>query len=192
MSEDSTHVLTGLLLAWRGGDEAARDRLFELTYQELHQLARRSMAREGPGHILQPTALLNEAYLRLIEVQKVNWKDRAHFLAMAACMMRRILVEDARARQTQKRGGDQSRISLEDAILVSGQSSRELVALDDSLTALEAVDERKSRVVELRFFGGLTREETAEVLGISLDTVKRGWKMAKVWLLREITRDRRG
>jgi len=185
--DDSTHEMTALLRAWRGGDKSAYDRLFEGLYRELHRLARYQMAGERPGHMLQATALVNEAYLRLIEIQQVSWQDRAHFFAVAGQIMRRILVENARARQTQKRGGDVTKVSLEEAVLTSGQSSHELVALDDALRALAEVDERKSRVVELRFFGGLNREETAEVLGVSPDTVKRDWRMAKVWLLREIT-----
>ena len=187
MSHSSTHEITALLLAWRGGDRNAYDQLFELIYRELYRLARYQMAGENPEHMLQVTALVHEAYLRLIEIQQVSWEDRAHFFAMAACVMRRILVEDARARQSQKRGGGLVKVSLEDALLTSGHSSRELVALDDALTALSAIDERKSRVVELRFFGGLSRAESAEVLGVSPDTVKRDWRMAKVWLLREIT-----
>jgi RNA polymerase sigma factor (TIGR02999 family) len=153
---------------------------------ELRRIAMRYMAGERPGHLLQATALVNEAYLRLVEIDQISWQDRAHFFAMAACVMRRILVDHARARQYQKRGGSAEKISLEEAILVSGQSGRELIALDDALSALAATDERKSRVVELKFFGGLSVEETATVLGVSPDTVKRDWRMAKVWLLREI------
>jgi RNA polymerase sigma factor (TIGR02999 family) len=178
--------VTALLLAWRGGDKDAHNRLFELVHGELRRLAMRYMAGERPGHVLQATALVNEAYLRLVEIDRINWQDRAHFFAMAARVMRRILVDHARARQYQKRGGGAERISLEEAILVSGQSGREMIALDDALSALAANDERKSRVVELRFFGGLGVAETATVLGVSPDTVKRDWKMAKVWLLREM------
>jgi RNA polymerase sigma factor (TIGR02999 family) len=188
LSQASSHEVTALLVAWRGGDKGAYDRLFERMYDELYRLAYRYMSNESPGHLLQPTALVNEAYLRLIEIEQVNWQDRVHFFAVAARVMRRILVENARARQSQKRGSGAPNISLEDAILVSGQSGRELIALDDALSALAAKDERKSRVVELRFFGGLNLDETAAVLGVSTDTVKRDWRMAKVWLLREITR----
>jgi RNA polymerase sigma factor (TIGR02999 family) len=180
--------VTALLFAWRSGDKDAYDRLFEQVHAELHRLARRYMAGERPGHVLQATALVNEAYLRLIEIEQVSWQDRAHFFAVAARVMRRILVDDARARHYQKRGGGAEKISLEEAILVSGQPGRELIALDDALTALAAVDERKSRVVELRFFGGLNLEETATVVGVSPDTIKRDWRMAKVWLLREIAK----
>jgi RNA polymerase sigma factor (TIGR02999 family) len=188
LSQTSSHEVTALLFAWRGGDREAYSRLFALVHGELHRLARRYMAGERPGHMLQATALVNEAYLRLIEIDQVSWQDRAHFLAVAACVMRRILVDHARARQYQKRGGGAEKISLEDAILVSGQSGRELVVLDDALSALAVMDERKSRVVELRFFGGLNVDETAAVLGVSPDTVKRDWRMAKVWLLREMAR----
>lgn len=188
MSQTSSHEVTALLFAWRGGDKDAYGRLFELMHSDLHRLARRYMAGERPGHMLQATALVNEAYLRLVEIDRVSWQDRAHFFAVAACVMRRILVDHARARHYQKRGGGAEKISLEDAILVSGQSGRELVALDDALSALAVMDGRKSRVVELRFFGGLNVDETAAVLGVSPDTVKRDWRMAKVWLLREMAR----
>jgi RNA polymerase sigma-70 factor, ECF subfamily len=188
VAEDPSHDVTALLAAWRGGDRNAYDRLFEILSQELHRLARRCMAGERPEHTLQPTALVNEAYLRLFAVQRVNWQDRAHFTAVAARVMRRILVESARARRSRKRAGGRHAITLDEAMHVSVQSGPELVALDDALTALAAVDERKSRVVELRFFGGLTLDETAAVLDVSRDTVKRDWRMAKVWLLREIDR----
>jgi RNA polymerase sigma-70 factor (ECF subfamily) len=188
LSDASSHEVTALLLAWRSGDPDAHERLFERVHTELHRIASRFMAGERPGHTLQPTALVNEAYLRLIEIEHVTWQDRAHFFAMAARVMRRILVDNARARQFQKRGGGAEKISLEEAMTVSAASGRELVALDDALAALAARDERKSRIVELKFFGGLNIDETAAVVGVSPDTVKRDLKMAKVWLLREIAR----
>jgi len=144
------------------------------------------MAGERVGHSLQATALVNEAYLRLINAKDVAWHDRAHFLAVAARMMRRILVDHARSRQYQKRGGDATRITLDEALVVASEPDQDFVALDEALTALAAVDARKSQVVELRFFGGLTLEETAEALQVSRDTVKRDWKIAKLWLLREL------
>lgn len=155
-------------------------------------MAARYVRRERIGHTLQATALVNEAYLRLIEVQQVQWQNRAHFFAMAARLMRRILVDAARSRGYQKRGGGATMVSLDEALLVSNEPGEDLVALDDALTALAAIDPRKSEVVEMRFFGGLSLEETAEALQVSRDTVKRDWKMAKLWLLRELrgaTRD---
>lgn len=188
MTEDSSHQVTALLAAWRTGDRNAYDRLFEILSQELHRLARRYMAGEQPGHTLQPTALVNEAYVRLFAIQRVDWQDRAHFMAVAARVMRRILIESARARRSHKRAGERKAVTLDEAMHVSVQSGPELVALDDALTTLAAIDERKSRIVELRFFGGLNLNETAAVLGVSRDTVKRDWRTAKVWLLREIDR----
>jgi RNA polymerase sigma-70 factor (ECF subfamily) len=181
---------TELLLAWSGGDADAFDRLVPLVHQELHRLARQYMARERPDHTLQTSALLNEAYLRLIEVKRVRWQNRAHFFAMAARTMRRILVDFARARDNEKRGGTVVKISLDEALVVSSEPEQDLVALDAALDALEATHPRKSRVVELRFFGGLTVDETAEALQISADTVKRDWRFAKLWLVRELTRER--
>ena len=190
MSEVTPHQVTALLRAWSGGDKDAHGRLFELVQAELHRLARHYMAREHPGHTLQATALVNEAYLRLVDVDQVRWQDRAHFFAVAARVMRHILVDSARARHYQKRGGGAANISLDEAVLVSPKSDPDLIALDDSLTDLAKFDERKSRVVELRFFAGLDLNETAAALGISTDTVTRDWKTAKVWLLREIKRKR--
>ena len=175
-----------MLLKWGQGDESALRRLLPLVERQLHHIARRCMAGERAGHSLQATALVNEAYLRLIDAKGVSWRDRAHFLAVAARVMRHILVDHARARQYQKRGGQAVRISLDDAPAVASEPDRDFVALDDALTALAAVDARKSQVVEMRFFGGLTLDETAEALNISRDTVKRDWKMAKLWLLREL------
>jgi RNA polymerase sigma factor (TIGR02999 family) len=150
------------------------------------------MARERPGQTLQATALVNEAYLRLIDLKQIRWQDRAHFFAMSARVMRRILVDFARARGNEKRGGRAAKVSLDEALLVSKNADQDLVALDEALQALAGVHPRKSEVVELRFFGGLTLEETAEALHVSIDTVKRDWRFAKLWLLRELTRDRPG
>ena len=177
---------TELLMAWGRGEAAAFDRLVPLVHAELRRLAKRYMAHERPDHTLQATALVNEAYLRLIEVKQVRWQNRAHFFAMSARVMRRILVDSARARGNDKRGGGVPKVSLDEAVVVSGQPGQDLVALSDALEALEAVHPRKSQVVELRFFGGLTLEETAEALHVSTDTVKRDWRFAKLWLLREL------
>ena len=175
-----------MLLAWNRGEPDALDALLPLVYEELRRLAAHYMKGERSGHTLQATALVNEAYLRLIDVQQVPWQNRAHFFAMAGRLMRRILVDAARARGSQKRGGAAPMLSLEESLVVSNEPGRDLVALDDALTALAAVDSRKSQVVEMRFFGGLSLEETAEALHVSRDTVKRDWKMAKLWLLREL------
>jgi RNA polymerase sigma-70 factor (ECF subfamily) len=177
---------TKLLLAWGQGDQGALDRLVPLVEDELHRIARRCMAGERVGHSLQATALVNEAYLRLIDINHVNWQNRAHFLAVSARLMRRILVDFARARHSQKRGGGVQRVSFDEGLVVSNEPGQDLVALHDALTALAQVDTRKSQVVELRFFGGLSVEETAEALHVSTDTVMRDWKLAKVWLLREL------
>jgi RNA polymerase sigma factor (TIGR02999 family) len=176
-----------LLLAWGNGDKAAFDQLVPLVHDELHRIARRCMAGERAGHSLQATALVNEAYVRLVDVQRVRWQDRAHFLAMAARMMRRVLVDIARAKGYQKRGGGAVRVTFDELALARAEPGHDLVALDDALQALALVDERKSKVIELRFFGGLTVEETAEALGMSEDTVMRDWKFARAWLLRELT-----
>jgi RNA polymerase sigma-70 factor, ECF subfamily len=178
---------TTLLLAWARGDETALDQLIPLVHDELRRLARRHMARERVGHTLQATALVNEAYLRLIEVNQVRWQNRAHFFAMASRMMRRILVDAARARGYQKRGAGAEKVSLDEALLVSAQPRQDLLALDDALNALAVFDLRKSQVVEMRFFGGLSVEETAEALHVSADTVMRDWRLAKVWLVRELS-----
>jgi RNA polymerase sigma-70 factor, ECF subfamily len=173
--------VTRLLHAWCAGDEGALERLIPIVYQELHRLAAVYMARERPDHTLQATALAHEAYLRLVDLKGVGWRDRAHFFAVAARMMRRILVDFARARNYQKRAGGEH-ISLEETAVLSQQPGRELVALDDALTRLAAIDDRKSRIVELRYFGGLSVEESAEVLNISQETVMRDWRSAKAWL----------
>jgi RNA polymerase sigma-70 factor, ECF subfamily len=161
-----------------------------LVEHELRRLARRQMAGERPGHVLQATALVNEAYLRLIDIQRVRWQNRAHFFAVAARLMRRILVDAARSQQYQKRGGGFERVTFDEALMGSIDTPAQLVALDDALDALAGVAERKSRVVELRYFGGLSVEETAEVLKVSPETVMRDWKFAKSWLLRELSRNR--
>jgi len=178
--------VTQLLLAWGGGDPDALEKLTPLVYAELHRLAARSMAAERPDHTLQPTALVHEAYLRLMNSKDVAWKNRAHFFALSARLMRRILVDFARARRYEKRGGGEVPVSLEEMTVMSPQRAPYLVALDDALTRLAEVDSRKSGVVELRFFGGLSVEETAAVLKVSRDTVLRDWQMARLWLLREI------
>jgi len=185
MTQPSPHDVTVLLQAWSNGDQAALDRLIPLVYNELHQLAQHYTARERPGHILQTTALVNEAYLRLIDASRVSWQSRAHFFAIAAQVMRRILVEFARARRGQKRGGGAPPVTLDEALLVFDEST-DLVALDGALNALAGIDARKSQVVELRFFGGLTVEETAEVVKVSPGTVMRDWKLAKTWLWHEM------
>jgi RNA polymerase sigma factor (TIGR02999 family) len=179
---------TELLQAWSQGDGSALDRLMPLVYSELHRLARRYMRQERPDHTLQATSLVNEAYLRLIDVNRVEWRNRAHFLALAAQMMRRILVESARNRQRQKRGGGAVHVHLDDVQELPDSKGHNLVALSDALSGLATFDARMSHVVELRFFGGLTVDETAHVLNISSETVMRDWKTAKAWLLRELRR----
>lgn len=174
--------MTQLLLDWNNGSQAALEQLMPLVNRELHRLAHRYIRRERPGHTLQTTALVNEAYLRLVDQRNVHWKNRAHFYALSAQLMRRILVDHARKRKYAKRGGETHKISLDEAMTVSKERTRDLVALDDALTKLAAIDPRKSKLVELRFFGGLSVEETAEVLSVSIITVKREWKLAKAWL----------
>ncbi len=179
--------VTQLLVAWSNGDQSALDRLVPLVHDELRRLAHRYMGREHSGHTLQTTALVNEAYLRLIDAGNVRWQNRAHFFAISANLMRRILVDYARVRNYVKRGGEAHHVSLEEAAIFSEECAPDLVALDDALQSLAAIDPRKSRVVELRFFGGLSVGETAEVLKVSPDTVKRDWRLAKSWLLRELS-----
>jgi RNA polymerase sigma factor (TIGR02999 family) len=181
-----SHDVTRLLAKWKDGDEAALQQLLPIVHDQLRGLARRQMAAERPGHTLQPTALVNEAYLRLVNLKQMQWQDRAHFFAMAARLMRRILVDFARSRGYQKRGGGAKQVSFTHALAVAGGQPVDVVALDDALEALARVDERKSQVVEMRFFGGLSVEETAEVLNVSRETVKRDWKFAKMWLLRHL------
>ena len=177
--------ISKLLRAWGGGDQSALERLTPIVYDELHRLARRYMKRERLGHSLQATALVHEAYMRLVDYKRIDWQDRAHFFAVSAQVMRHILVEHAR-RINPKRGRGVQRVSLDEAIDVGGGRTADLVALDDAMNALARVDERKSRVVEMRFFGGLSVEETAEVLKVSAVTVKRDWSTAKLWLYREL------
>lgn len=179
--------VTELLLAWSDGDRSALEQLIPLVHKELHRLARRYMVRERAGHTLQTTALVNEAYLRLIDLKRVRWQNRAHFFAVSAQLMRHILVDFARARRYQKRGGGARQVSLEQAVEISTDRNPDLVLLDEALSELAGVDPRKSQVVEMRFFGGLTVEETAHVLNVSQDTVMRDWKIAKVWLLRQMS-----
>ena len=179
--------VTDLLVAWGNGDQSAFDRLVPLVYQELRVLAQRYVRHERPDHTLQATALVNEAYVRLIDARRVPWQNRAHFLAIAAQTMRRILVEFARQRNRQKRGGEMVRVMLHDVDELFEKRDTDLVRLNDALTALGAFDSRMSQVVELRFFGGLSVQETADVLAVSVETVMRDWKTAKAWLLRELT-----
>jgi RNA polymerase sigma factor (TIGR02999 family) len=187
---DGPAAVTTLLRAWRRGDQAAMERLAPLVYDELRRRARHYLRGERPNHTLQPTALVHEVYLRMVKLDHVDWHDRAHFFAVAAQNMRRVLVDSARARRYQKRGGGAINVTFDEALAVSDRSP-DLVALDDALDVLAAQDERKARVVELRFFGGLTNEEIAEALGISTDTVTRDWQMAKLWLRRELKNERR-
>ena len=184
----SPQEVTQLLVAWRNGDQNARDELMPLVYQELHRLAHQYMSRERPGHTLQTSALVNEAFLRLADQRDVQWQNRAHFIGIAGQMMRRILVDYARNRGYAKRGGGAVQVSLDEELIVSDERTAAIVALDDALQKLACLDERKSRLVELRFFGGLSIEETAEVLGVSPGTVMRDWTLAKAWLRREMSK----
>ena len=186
MAASTSHAVTGLLLAWSQGEQAALEKLVPLVYAELRRIAHRYMNRERRGHTLQTTELVNEAYLRLIDASQMRWQDRAHFFAISAQLMRRILVDFARSRRYLKRGGGAHMATFDEALVVSPAPGADLVALDDALGALAVKDARKSRVVELRFFGGLSVEETAEVLKISPDTVHRDWRLAKAWLARQM------
>lgn len=186
MGAPPSQKVTQLLVAWSQGEQAALEKLIPIVYSELRRIAHRYMHREHPGHTLQTTALVNEAYLRLIDASQVRWQDRAHFFAVSAQLMRRILVDFARSRRYLKRGGGARNISFDEALFVSPERGRDLVALDDAMNVLATNDPRKARVVELRFFVGLSVEETAEVLKISPDTVLRDWKLAKAWLSREM------
>ena len=180
--------ITLLLHAWRGGDQLALERLTAIVYHELHRMAQRYMAREREGHTLQTTALIGEVYLRLVKVNEIKWQDRAHFFAVCAQLMRRILTDFARSHGYQKRGAGAPHIPLNEAMVISAEPPVDLVALEQALTRLGETDLRKSKVVELRFFGGLTIEETAEVLQVSPETVMRDWSVARAWLLRELDR----
>lgn len=188
MQIPSSEEITGLLLAWGGGDKAALDKLLPLVYRELKRLAHLQMRRERSGDTLQTTALVNEAYLRLVDYERTAPRDRAHFFAIAAQAMRRILIERARIRRSAKRGSDAHKISLDEAEEVPYERAADLLALDDALTNLSVIDPRKAQIVELKYFGGMTTDETAEVLGISTPTVERDWQTAKIWLHREISR----
>jgi RNA polymerase sigma factor (TIGR02999 family) len=183
--------VTALLRAWSTGDEHALEQLVPLVEAELRRLARGYMGRERPGHTLQATALVNEAFLRLVDAKNVHWRDRAHFLGISARLMRRVLIDHARSRGYEKRGGGAHRVTLTDAILVSSGPSLDLIALDRALEGLALVDARKAKVIELRFFGGLSVEDAAEVLHVSTETIKRDWRLAKLWLLRELEGDAR-
>ena len=178
--------VTQLLRAWSEGDQQALEKLTPLVYAELHRRAHWQMANERSGQTLQTTALVNEIYVQLIDLRGVTWRDRAHFFALSSRLIRRVLIDAARAKAAQKRGGRASHVELDENLLVSQEPRADVIALDDALTALAAIDERKSQVVELRFFGGLGIEETAEVLKVSPETVKRDWKLAKAWLRREL------
>ena len=188
MTTASPQEITRLLRAWNEGDEVALRDLTPLVYDELYRLARRHLARQRQGQSLQTSALVNEAYLRLVDVRQVSWQNRAHFFAVSAQLMRHILVDFARSRQSQKRGGAAFQVSLDQALEISAERDADLVALDEALSLLAALDARQASVVELRFFGGLSVEETAEVLKVSPGTVRRDWRMAKAWLHRELSK----
>jgi RNA polymerase sigma factor (TIGR02999 family) len=191
MTEPSAHDVTRLLLAWSAGDPQALEKLTPLVYKDLHRAARRHMARERASHTLQTTALINEVYLRLVDFRDMSWQNRAHFFALCARLMRRILTDFARSRRSLKRGADAAPISFDENLFVSQEPPADLVALDEALNGLAVVDARKGQVVELRFFGGLSVKETAEVLNVSEETVKRDWRLAKLWLMRELSTGKR-
>ena len=184
--------VTQLLKAWGGGDDQALERLTPVVQSELHRMAHRCMARENPGHTLQTTALVNEVYLRLVDVHAVSWQDRAHFFAISARMMRRILTDFARSRRYQKRGGRAVQVTLDEALVVAPEKHADIMALDQALTQFAALYPRQSQVVELRFYGGLDVAEAAEALKISPETVKRDWRFAKTWLLRAMSGQKSG
>jgi RNA polymerase sigma-70 factor, ECF subfamily len=186
VTRSSIPDVSNLLRAWREGDDSALERLALRVNDELHRLAHIYMRTEHAGHTLQTTALVNEAFIRLVNTREVDWRDRAHFFAVSSKLMRRILVDFARKRHFQKGSGNLQRVSLDKAIAISPEPQMDLDKIDDALTALSAFDARKAKVVEMRFFGGLSMEETAEVLGVSVETVKRDWRLAKVWLLKEL------
>ena len=188
MTERPTHQVTQLLIAWSNGDKTALDKLMPLIHEELLRLAHHYMSRERPGHTLQTTALVDEAYLRLVNRKEVRWQNRAHFFAIAAYLMRGILVDHARSHAYAKRGGGARKIELEEATVVSQERAAEVVALDEALKELATFDPQQSRIVELRFFGGLTIEQTAEALGVSPATIKREWGSAKAWLYHELNK----
>lgn len=187
-----TTEVTQLLLAWRAGDEQALEQLMPLVYAELRRIARNYLRKERAGHSLQTAALVNEAYLRLLDAQHISWQNRAHFFAISSTLMRRVLVDMARERQARKRGGSARQIVLDEGLIAGAERTEDLVALDEALTALAAVDARKCKVVELRFFGGLSEAEMAEVLHVSPETVRRDWRLAKAWLLRFLSKGHEG
>jgi len=189
MKQFPSQEVTQLLRAWSQGDKSALDQLYQIVYDELRRLAHRYMSRENAGHTLQTTALVNEAYLRLAEVKDMNWQDRAHFFAVSANVMRRILIDEARARRAERRGGDNLTIALDEALDVEKGEDLDLIVLDLALQSLAKINRRQSQVIELRYFGGLSVEETAEVLKVSADTVMRDWRFAKAWLKREMVRE---
>jgi RNA polymerase sigma factor (TIGR02999 family) len=184
----SSHHITSLLVRWREGDRKALDEMIPLVYKELRRLAHHYMRRQRQDHTLQTSALINEAYLRLVDHKNMRWQNRAHFIAVSAQAMRRILVDYARARGYDKRGGGAQKVALDEAMVVAQAKSAEIIALDEALSDLASVDERKGRIVELRYFGGLSVEETAEVLGVSGVTVMREWRSAKLWLMRALSK----
>ena len=186
MPATSAHDVTQLLAAWRAGDQEAFARLVPLVYRELHELAHARMRGQAPGFTLQTTALVHEAYLRLVDERRVPWQNRTHFFAVCARAMRCILVDAARARNAQKRGGHAARVPFDEARVWAAEPAQRVLALDDALTELSKEDARKAQIVELRYFGGLTVEETAEALGVSAETVARDWKLAKLWLVRAL------
>lgn len=190
MVDEFQHEVTKILHDWSGGDREAPERLMPFVYDELRRLARAFLVRERGGHTLQPTALVHEAYVRLVDQTRVSWQNRAHFYGIASSMMRRVLIDHARAHITDKRGGAAIRLSLDDVQVPVEQRAASLVALDEALGRLAQLDERKSRIVEMRFFGGLSDEEIAEVLGVSTRTVLRDWKTARLWLYRELSQNR--
>jgi len=192
MANSSAVDVTGLLRAWTGGDSSAQEKLAPILWEELRQNARAYMRRERAGHTLQATALVNEAFLRLVDLRRIEWRDRSHFFTLASQMMRRILVDHARSRGYQKRGGGEKVVPLNESAMAVADRASELIALDDALKALEKHDARKARVIEMRFFGGLSVDETAEALHVSSQTVLRDWNLAKAWLTREMTKPANG
>lgn len=187
MTDTASPDVTGLLRAWTGGDSSAQEKLAPILWRELRQNARAYMRHERAGHTLQATALVNEAFIRLVDLRRIEWRDRSHFFTMASQMMRRILIDHARSRRYQKRGGGEKVFSLNDSAIAVADRASELIALDDALAALEKHDARKARVIEMRFFGGLSVEETAQALNVSSQTVLRDWSLAKAWLRREMS-----
>jgi RNA polymerase sigma-70 factor (ECF subfamily) len=187
MPEPAPGEVTRLLNDWSQGDRAALDALMPLVHQELHRVARRQLARERPGHTLQPTALINEAYLKLVGEREMKWRNRAHFVAVAAQLMRFILVDHCRRKGYAKRGGGRKRVTFDESVELSSESGADLLALDEALNKLAAQDDRKSRIAELRYFGGLSVEETALALDVSVATVMRDWRLTRAWLQRELS-----